>query len=236
MRAKLIMILAGGLMLSTAASLRAQSSSSSSSSSSGSQSITAPVARQRLRHPYRWHPYTDVTLQLTGNFNHQVQNGTVMQNSINTGGILVGLRYHDTPHLAFEINVAHNKDTFEYAFLNTGNTSVQGLQSETNEINVNAVYEIPFMQTFHPFVLGGGSLLNFGPSNEPTLTVGNAKVQNRPAGVVGFGTDVRLSHAWALRMQVRFLGFRAPDFGLSQYTTKNWMIRTEPSIGFVYRF
>src|SRR5487761_39304 len=201
LKTRLWSLSAAMLVFLRAAPLWSQSSASAPPASNpGTQSVSATVGKQP-RAPRPWQQHVEVTLQMTGNFNRDTSSSTVAQSSINTGGVLAGIRYYQTPHLAFELNVAHDKDTFEYTTLQTGLR--QGLQSETNELNLNLVYVLPYLRTLHPFALIGGRLLNFGPSNQTNVTVANARVQDRGAFTFGFGSDVRLSPHWSIRAQLR---------------------------------
>ncbi len=232
MSAKTLFLCAAGCIAMAAAPLAAQAPATPQQSQ---PTVSASTIKQPLRHPYRWHSYAEITVQMIGVFHQTASSSTMNMSAIRTGGILGGLRYHFTPHVAAEVNFAHNLDTFE--FTPTKPAVRQGLQTDTNEFNVNLVYTVPYLETLHPFLLVGGSYLNFGPSNaNANVTVNAAKVQDRPAAVAGAGSDIRLGGGWALRAQLRLLLFKAPDFGLSQFTTTGTVKRLEPSVGLVYRF
>lgn len=232
MSAKSFLLCVAGCIALAAAPLAGQASSTPQQTQ---PTVPAATIQQPLRHPYQWHPYAEVTVQMTGVFHQTATSSAVNVSAVRTGGILGGLRYYFTPHLAAEINFAHNLDTFEFTPTKTGVR--QGLQTDTNETNVNLVYAVPYLETLHPFLLAGGSLMNFGPANtNANVTVNAAKVQNRLAGVVGAGTDIRLGGGWAVRAQLRMLLFKAPNFSLSPFTTSGTMKRLEPSVGLVYRF
>jgi opacity protein-like surface antigen len=88
----------------------------------------------------------------------------------------------------------------------------------------------------------GGGMIRFSPVNGGYNNTGTPQADTKPAFAYGFGTDVKVSDHFAVRLQYRGLLHAAPDFKLtSSDPSVNFGtgLRThvaEPSIQVVYHF
>src|SRR3984885_7106473 len=104
---------------------------------------------------------SEVTVQGTGFFTQDTNGQGVSRTTTNTGGFLVGYRYHFNRWLSGEANYGYDRDTQRY--FSTGGLS--RIQSDVHTATADAVISLPFrISRLNPYVLAGGGSLGFSPT------------------------------------------------------------------------
>ncbi len=161
-----------------------------------------------------------------------------VQTTTQSAGIVADGRYDFGRHSAFDVAVTINRNTelfyYGYAF-NTGR-----IQTNNGEIIGSYIVLLPSKERVKPYFLVGGGVVHFSPNNNFQNT-GTPGAQSKMAFAYGFGTDLKLTDRWAVRLQYRGLVRGEPDFNL--LTNPNNPFGTglkthvpEPSIQIVYHF
>lgn len=149
----------------------------------------------------------------------------------------VGYRFALSGFSGVEMRYGYSDNTMDYL-------PVWNQQSHISELTVNYVATFDRSGAWQPYWLGGLGLLNFVPS---TNNGNGVYVSGLPPVMsatkftfdYGVGFDARLSGPVLLRLELRQLVYRVPDFGLgtaSGARFASWGLLTEPEIGFVYQF
>jgi opacity protein-like surface antigen len=160
------------------------------------------------------------------------------QSSTKSVGYVGDARYNFGRHSALDASFTWNRNT-EY-FANTYGT-VYHVQTNNGEIIGAYVVRLPGTERLKPFMLAGGGLVRFSPNNDYN-TAGKPSASSKAAFAYGFGTDVRLSDSWGIRLQYRGLVRTSPDFKLSSTNVEDTFGSglkahvPEPSIQVVYHF
>jgi outer membrane immunogenic protein len=174
----------------------------------------------------------EISVQGTGFFTKDAAGNGISRTTTNTGGLLVGYRYHFNRWLSAEANYGFDRNTQKY-FASSGFSSVQ---SDVHAVTADAVVNLPFsISKFSPYVLGGGGSLVFHPTGNGGSAPG-ADTQGRGAFLYGVGSNYVLSRHFSLRAEYRGFIYKSPDFGIRALNTDTWTHTAEPSAGFVYRF
>jgi hypothetical protein len=163
---------------------------------------------------------------------------TVTLTPSNTVGVLVTLRYTKSPFLGFELNYGHARydDTFSpFGALPTPTVpSVAGVQQDTSEYTVGYVAHIRPIFGIKPFASAGLGTLAFRPT--PLGGEGLIK-QARAAYYYSVGAEQTVfSPHFGIRVQVRQVFFKAPDFETNYLTIQQHTSTFEPGIGFFLHF
>ena len=175
----------------------------------------------------------EVSVQGTGFFTKDSNGNGISQHSTDTGGFLVGYRYHFNRWFAAEANYGYDRDT-QQNFTAGGPFNIQ---ANVHHATAAAVVTLPGSNRINPYVLAGAGALVFDPTNNGGQSVAGALTQAKPAFVYGGGADFNLSHGFFMRAEYRGLVYNSPTYdlpvlaGLDRTTH-----RAEPSIGFGYRF
>lgn len=160
------------------------------------------------------------------------------QYSTKSIGAIVDARYNFGRHSAIGMAFTLNRNT-EY-FANTYGT-VTHVQTNNGEFIGSYIARLPGTERLKPFLLVGGGMVRFSPNNDFN-TSGTPASTTKAAFAYGFGSDVRLSDSWGLRLQYRGIVRMAPDFKLSSsdmQSTFGSQLKShvpEPSIQVVYHF
>ena len=160
------------------------------------------------------------------------------QSSTKSVGAVADARYNFGRHSAVDFSVTINRNT-EY-FANTYGT-VTHVQTNNAEMIGAYVARLPGTERMKPFLLVGGGMVRFSPNNDFN-TSGSPSSATKAAFAYGFGSDIRLSDSWGIRLQYRGLVRNAPDFKLVTSDPQNTFgsqLKThvpEPSIQVVYHF
>jgi opacity protein-like surface antigen len=174
----------------------------------------------------------EISVQGTGFFTKDTSGNGTSRTATNTGGLLVGYRYHFNRWLSAEANYGFDRNTQKY--FSTGGFS--SVQSDIHAITADAVVNLPFsISRFSPYVLGGGGSLVFHPTGSGSSVPG-AGNQAKGAFLYGVGTNYVLSRHFSLRAEYRGYVYKDPDFGIKALSTSSWTHTAQPSAGVVYRF
>jgi opacity protein-like surface antigen len=176
---------------------------------------------------------SEVSLQGTGFFTQDSNGQGISRATTNTGGFLVGYRYHINRWLAAEANYGYDRDTQKY--FSTGGLS--RVQSDVDTATAAAVISLPFrISRLNPYVLGGGGSLVFHPTGNAGGFVSGADTQAKGAFLYGGGVNYALTRHWSLRAEYRGYVYKDADFGVRALDTDSWTHSAQPSAGIVFRF
>jgi opacity protein-like surface antigen len=175
---------------------------------------------------------SEISVQGTGFFTKDSDNNGIQNQATQSGGFLVGYRYGINRWLAAEANYGYSRNTQSYT---TGFASAR-VQSNVHEITGAAVVKLPQFARVQPFVLGGGGVLVFDPTNNAGASLVVASTQTRGTFLYGAGVDYSLTTHLALRGEYRGFVYQVPDFDVSGLTTDSWTHVAQPSAGIVFRF
>ncbi len=174
----------------------------------------------------------EVSVQGTGFFTKDATGNGISRTTTNTGGLLVGYRYHFNRWLSAEANYGFDRNTQKY-FSTSG---FSGVQSDVHALTADAVLNLPFaIGRFSPYVLGGGGSLVFHPTGNGGSAPG-ADTQAKGTFLYGVGTNYVLSRHFSLRAEYRGFIYKSPDFGIRGLNTDTWTHTAQPSAGIAYRF
>ena len=175
---------------------------------------------------------SEISLQGTGFFTKDSDNNGIQNQATQSGGFLIGYRHGLNRWLAAEANYGYSRNTQIYA---AGFASAR-VQSNVHEITGAAVVRLPQFARLHPFVLGGGGVLVFDPTNNASASLVGASTQTRGTFLYGAGVDYSLSTHLALRGEYRGLVYKVPDFDVPGLNPDSWTHVAQPSAGIVFRF
>jgi opacity protein-like surface antigen len=176
---------------------------------------------------------SEVSLQGTGFFTQDTNGRGTSRSTTNTGGFLLGYRYHFNRWLSGEANYGYDRDTQRY--FSTGGLS--RVQSDVHTVTAAAVVNLPFrISRLNPYVLGGGGSLVFHPTGNAGGFVSGANTQAKGAFLYGGGVNYDLTRHWSLRAEYRGYVYKDADFGIKNLNTDSWTHTAQPSAGIVFRF
>ncbi|MHB8215039.1 MAG: outer membrane protein [Candidatus Sulfotelmatobacter sp.] len=176
---------------------------------------------------------SEISLQGTGFFTKDTNGQGISRTTTNTGGFLLGYRYHINRWLAAEANYGFDRDTQRY--FSTGGLS--RVQSDVHTATADMVVSLPFrFSRFSPYVLGGGGSLVFHPTGNAGGFVPGADTQAEGAFLYGGGANYTLTKHLSLRAEYRGYVYKDPDFGVRALNTETWSHTAQPSAGIVFRF
>jgi opacity protein-like surface antigen len=176
---------------------------------------------------------SEISLQGTGFFTKDSNGQGTSQTTTNTGGFLVGYRYHINRWLAAEANYGYDRDTQRY--FSAG--GVSRVQSDVHTATAAAVIGLPFrIARLNPYVLGGGGSLVFHPTGNAGGFVSGADTQAKGAFLYGAGVNYALTRHWSLRAEYRGYVYKDADFGVKTLSTDSWTHTAQPSAGISFRF
>jgi opacity protein-like surface antigen len=174
---------------------------------------------------------SEISVQGTGFFTQDSSGQGVSRTTTNTGGFLVGYRYHFNRWLSGEADYGYDRNTQTY--FSTGGLS--RLQSDVHTATAAAVIGLPFrIARLNPYVLGGGGSLVFHPTGN--AGVSGAGTQAEGAFLYGGGVNYALTRHWSVRAEYRGYVYKDADFGLRALNTNSWTHTAQPSAGIVFRF
>jgi opacity protein-like surface antigen len=176
---------------------------------------------------------SEISLQGTGFFTRDTNGQGISRTSTNTGGFLVGYRYHINRWLAAEANYGFDRDTQRY-FSAGGQSRVQ---SDVHAATAAAVISLPFrISRLSPYVLGGGGSLVFHPTGNAGGFLSGANTQAKAALLYGAGVNYTLTRHWSVLAEYRGYVYKDADFGVRALNTDSWTHTAQPSAGIVFRF
>jgi opacity protein-like surface antigen len=187
--------------------------------------VSATTAVAQVEQP------SQISVQGTGLVTRNSNDQTPSHEATRSGGLLVGYSYQFSRWFGAEGNYGYTRNTQNY--LTLGGPS--SLQTNVHEVTGTFVAHIPVnLQTFRPYVLGGGGALIFDPTNKFIVT--GAERQTRGAFVYGGGATFGITSNLGLRVEYRGLMYKVPDFTLENFNLDKFTHLSQPSIGFVVRF
>ena len=178
--------------------------------------------------------HSEISLQGTGSFTKDSTGNGTLQRGTDTGGFLVGYRYHFNRWLAAETVYGYNRNTQEF-FAPTG---LSRIQANVHQATGGFVIKLPTPARlrFSPYLLAEGGALVFDPTNNRFGTVPGAQRQATGVFAYGGGADFPIGKHVSRRAEYRGLVYSAPDFGLTTLNTNTITHTAQPSAGIVFRF
>jgi opacity protein-like surface antigen len=177
---------------------------------------------------------SEVSLQGTGFFTKDTTGQGTTQRGTETGGFLVGYRYHFNRWLAAESVYGYGRNSQQY-FSSAGFSRVQ---ANIHQATGGFVVSLPATARVRlsPYLLAEGGALVFDPTNNSVGTLVGAQRQAVGVFSYGGGVDYPVVKHISIRAEYRGLVYNAPDFGLSALNTDKITHTAQPSAGIVLRF
>jgi opacity protein-like surface antigen len=159
-----------------------------------------------------WLSRNEVSVQGTGFFTKDSQGNGLSQRSTDTGGVLVGYRFHFNSWLAADATYGYDRNTQE----NFTSGGISNVQTNVHQATGALVVTVPRrVFRLNPYVLAGVGALVFDPTGNPGGVIAGASRQAKPAFVYGGGVDYALVRHVSLRIEYRGLVYDRPNFGLA---------------------
>jgi len=177
---------------------------------------------------------SEISLQGTGFFTKDTSGQGTTQRTTNTGGFLIGYRYHLNRWLSAEAVYGYDRDTQRY-FGSTGSSRIQSnIHQATGGFVVNL--PTPARLRISPYVLAEGGALVFDPTGNGFGAVPGVQRQTVGVFAYGGGADFPIMKHVALRAEYRGLVYNSPDFGVASLNTNTTTHTAQPSAGIVLHF
>ncbi|HEY1272068.1 MAG TPA: outer membrane beta-barrel protein [Terriglobales bacterium] len=175
---------------------------------------------------------SEISVQGTGFYTKQSDGQGVRQKATDTGGFLVGYRFHLNRWLSAETTYGWDRNTQQFTFP----TGVAGIQTDVHQATGGFVFSLPAFRhaRLSPYVLAEGGALIFDPTSKSTIA--GLDSQARGAFIYGGGADYLLSKHFSLRAEYRGYVYKAPDFGFASLNSDAITHTAQPSAGIVFRF
>ena len=151
-------------------------------------------------------------------------------NTTDSGGFLLGYRYNFNSWLAAEGDYGFTRNRHDFF-----GAQPASVDSNMHEITGAGVLKLPIFPKLRPFVLAGGGVLVFDPTDRSSNFPG-ASSETVGTFLYGIGVDYRLASRWAIRAQYRGLVYEAPSFNVVGARSGDWEHIAQPSAGIVFRF
>jgi opacity protein-like surface antigen len=195
-------------------------------------SVLVPlISRVSAQEGPSW-PHGEINAQGIGFLTRDSQTNGSSQHSTDTGGFLVGYRYHFNRWIAAEADYGYVRNTQE-SLTGSGPFNVQ---SSIHETTGEFVVTLPNTRRIYPYALAGAGALVFDPTANAGLSVPGAAWQAKAAFVYGGGADFAVARHVALRAEYRGFVYDRPDFGLAALSSSVITHTAQPSAGIVFRF
>jgi opacity protein-like surface antigen len=176
---------------------------------------------------------SDISLQGTGFFTRDTSGQGISRTTSDTGGFMVGYRYHINRWLAAEGDYGFDRNTQTYF----GGFGESRVQADVHTVTADLVVNLPLrIRRISTYALAGGGGLTFRPTGNSGGSVSGAGTQGRGAFLYGAGANYALTHHFSLRAEYRGFVYKNPDFGLAAFNTDSWTHTAQPSAGIVFRF
>jgi hypothetical protein len=205
--------------------------------------LAAPnIKAQESQHPGldRQLNRVDLGISAVGSFNSEssgtaivvAKPTTVNLSPGNTLGALITIRYTKSPLLGAEFNYGYARYTD--TFTPFGSQPFAGVQQNASEYTLGYVAHIRPVFGVHPFASVGLGTIAF----RPTPRGGEGLInQARAAYYYSVGAEQSvLSPHFGIRVQIRQVFFKAPDFETNYLTIQQHTSTFEPGIGFYLHF
>jgi opacity protein-like surface antigen len=176
---------------------------------------------------------SEISLQGTGFFTRDTSGQGISRTSTDTGGFLVGYRYHINRWLAAEGDYGFDRNTQKYF----GSFGASRVQANVHTVTGDLVVKLPLpIRRISTYALAGGGSLIFDPTGNRGGSISGAGSQGRGAFLYGAGADYALTRHFSLRAEYRGFVYKDPDFGLRALNTNSWTHTAQPSAGIVFHF
>jgi opacity protein-like surface antigen len=193
--------------------------------------LLLPASRSFAQEGAAW-PHGEISVQGTGFFTKDSQTNGNSQHSTDTGGFLIGYRYHFNRWIAAEANYGYVRNLQE----NLTSSGPFNIQTNVHEATGEFVVTLPNTRRIYPYVLAGAGSLVFDPTGNGGRSVPGAAWQARAAFVYGGGADFAVTRHVALRAEYRGFVYDRPGFGLAALSSNVVAHTAQPSAGVVFRF
>ena len=186
---------------------------------------SSAMAQQEGRH--------EVSVQGTGFFTKDSQGNGIFQHFTDTGGLLVGHRFHINRWLVTDASYGYDRSTLQN-FTPAGTFNVR---SNVHQVTGALVVTFPWsVARLKPYALAGVGALTFDPTGNAGGFLPEVPSQTKAAFVYGGGVDYSISYHISFRGEYRGLVYNRPDFGLSAINSDVTAHTAQPSVGIVFRF
>jgi opacity protein-like surface antigen len=176
---------------------------------------------------------SEISLQGTGFFTRDTSGQGVSRTTSETGGFVLGYRYHINRWLAAEGDYGFDRNTQKYF----GSFGESRVQANTHAVTGDLVVNLPLpIRRVSTYALAGGGGLIFDPTGNRGGSAPGAGTQGRGAFLYGAGADYALTRHFSLRAEYRGFVYKNPDFGLRALNTGSWTHTAQPSAGIVFHF
>jgi len=169
----------------------------------------------------------EVSVEGTGFFTKDSQGNGISQHSTDTGGVLVGYRYHFDRWLAAEANYGYDRNTQQ----NLTSDGPFNVQANVHQAVAGLVVTLPGSSTVDPYVLAGAGALVFDPTNNTGQSLPGALRQAKATFVYGGGIEIQVVKHVALRAEYRGFVYNRPDFQLGALNSHVTAHTAQPSAG-----
>ena len=179
-------------------------------------------------------PCSEIGLQGTGIFTKGTTSQGITQRGTETGGVLVGYRFHLNRWLAAEGVYGYGRNAQQFL----APAGLTRIQANVHQATGGFVVSLPAPARFRisPYVLAEGGVLVFDPAGNAFGSVVGAQRQTVGVFAYGGGADFPVLRHVSLRAEYRGLVYNAPDFGLKDLNTNTLTHAAQPSAGIVLRF
>jgi opacity protein-like surface antigen len=186
--------------------------------------LFATAAMAQVEQPWQ------ISLQGTGLFTKDSNNGSATQRAADSGGLLVGYSYQFNKWAGVEGNYGYSRNTQNYF----GSFGQSGIRTDFHEVLGSFVFHIPVqVANVRPYVLAGGGALIFNPVDNFTNGIDR---QTRGAFVYGGGFNFDVTRSFGIRTEYRGLVYKSPDFTQPALNLDKVTHLAQPSAGFYFRF
>ncbi len=158
---------------------------------------------------------SEISLQGTGFFTKDTTGQGTTQRGTETGGFLLGYRYHFNRWLAAETVYGYDRNSQQYF----GSAGLSRVQSNIHQATGGFVISVPTPARFRlsPYLLAEGGALVFDPTGNSLGALVGAQRQAVGVFSYGGGVDYPVVKHLSLRAEYRGLVYNAPDFGMSSW-------------------
>jgi opacity protein-like surface antigen len=181
---------------------------------------------------------SEFSVQGTANVPKNSDNLDIPHEATDSGGFMLGYRYHFKPWFAVQGDYGYTRNTQKYFDPVFGETDIQ---ANLHQLTGEAVITAPSHSHVRPYALAGIGGLFFRPTNSFNNAVfgisnNTGNNQTKTAFVYGGGVDFDLTHSVAFRAEYRGYLYKIPDFQIPGLATDNFTHLAQPSVGVVWRF
>ena len=142
---------------------------------------------------------SEISLQGSGLFTKSSSGNGTEYSSTKSGGLLATYRYHLNHWISVEGAYGFSVDTQKYSLA----SSLFRIQSGIHDFTGSVVMSLPSRNhsRINPYLLVGGGVLRFAPTNNQVSTVSNAQGQTRGVFVYGVGVNYAIHKKLSLRAE-----------------------------------